>query len=162
MLLDLGTHALSPLIAAGLLGAGAEVRDVKLSRLSADRSDLTPVRATNEVEMYVSALLSTAEDLSVQVAFGKVPFRGGVWATVIRGERGMIYAGLRSGQPVVVVPDRGDPIILSLTKDHYAIALEEALMYFCGDLPDFDGYTEAFFVSMEVLRRIRDAYFANL
>ena len=160
MLLDLGTHAFAPLIAAGLLGADVRIHDVKLSKLSPDRFSLVPLRTDDEVEMYVSTLL-TAGNLPIQVAFGKVPFHGGVWAVAIRGERGMIYAGINDGQPVAVIPDIGNPVVFFLNHPPYVVALEEALMYFARELPGFDGYTEAFFVSMEILERIRSSYFAT-
>jgi len=161
MLRDLGTHALAPLVAAGLLDERAAIHDVMLSQLHRDRSTLVPLRrsAGNYVELYASALLTANHGIPVQVSFGKVPFNGGIWALTIRGERGMFYAGLRTGQPAVLVPNKGEPVVFSLTQSTYQIVLEEALMYFNGELPGFDGNTNAFFTSMGILQRMRKHYF---
>lgn len=161
MLRDLGTHALAPLVAAGLLTDAAQVHDVKLARISSNRSSLVPIHDYSEVELYVSALLTTEDDIPIHVAFGKVPFRGGIWSLEIRGDQGMFYAGLRTGQPAVLVSNKGASVFLSLAASTYRIVIEEALMYFRGELPGFDGNVGAFYVSMEILRKMREQYFSS-
>ena len=158
VLLDLGIHAVAPLVTTGLLTSAASVHHVGLAKLSSDRSSLVPISpAMNEVELYVSALL-TDGNIPIQLNVGKVPFNGGTWTLGIRGENAMFYAGLRSEKTSVLVAHSGKVTQLILTESPYAMVIEEALMYFRNDLPGFDGNISTFFQAREVLRRLKRFY----
>lgn len=159
MILDLVTHACGPLHQAGLLN-GWEVLDASLSRLSNVVSGrLVPVKdASTEAEMYVTALLE-ADGVPIQLAFGKVPIaRGGLWGLEVRGKKGMYYAGLRTGQPAVLISNDGNVVTFSLKMTTYEFVIREALLYFDGVLPGFDGNYGAFSNSMHVGRAILNKY----
>jgi predicted dehydrogenase len=163
MILDLVTHACGPLQQVGLLQE-FEVSDVSLSRLSNVVSGhLVPVEDPSvEVEMYVNALLQ-ADGMPIHLAFGKVPFdRGGLWALEIRGKNGMYYAGLRSGQPSILLNNHGESVTFNLNMTTYEFVVREALLYFEGALPGFDGNYEALSTSMEVGQAIIKNYADNL
>jgi len=158
VLLDLGIHALALLVTTGLLTGAASVHHVALAKLSPDRTSLVPIPpAMNEVELYVSALL-TESNIPIQLDFGKVPFSGGTWTLSIRGENAMFYAGLRAEKTSVLVAHSGKVAQFDLTQSAYAMVIEEALMYFRNDLPGFDGNTSAFFQGREVLRKLKRFY----
>jgi predicted dehydrogenase len=157
VLLDLGIHALAPLVATGLVTSAATVHHVGLAKLSSDRSTLVPI-SSNQVELYVSALL-TDGNIPIQMDVGKVPFNGGTWTFGIRGENAMFYAGLRTEKTSVLVTHGGKVTQFTLPEPAYAMVIEEALMYFRNDLPGFDGNISAFFQAREVLRRLKRFYF---
>ena len=163
MILDLITHVCGPLHQAQLLN-GWEVLDASLSRLSSiTTGHLVPVRDTaREVEMYVTALLS-ANGIPIQLSLGKVPIeRGGLWSLEVRGTKGAYYAGLRTGQPSVLLSKEGTVTFL-LKMTPYEFVLREALFYFDGELPQgFDGNFGAFVTSMQVGEGIIARYTRNL
>ncbi|MGC9599456.1 MAG: Gfo/Idh/MocA family oxidoreductase [Minisyncoccia bacterium] len=159
MVLDLITHVCGPLYQAQLLGRW-RVCDASLSRLSDTTSGylvhVADVRT--EVEMYVTALLE-ADGIPIHLAFGKVPIeKGGLWSLEIRGNKGMYFAGLRTGQPAVLVCNDGRTVTFSLDIPTYELVIREALLYFDGLLPGFDGNYDAFLASMEVGRAILGKY----
>lgn len=159
MILDLVTHACGPLHQAGLL-LGCEVLDVSLSRLrSILDGPLVPVSdSSREVEMYATALLE-AGGMPIHLAFGKVPIdRGGLWALEVRGKNGMYYAGLRTGQPSILVGNDGKVVTFSLKIAPYEFVVREALLHFEGELPGFDGNFGAFSASMAVGRKMLEKY----
>ena len=159
MTLDLITHACGPLHQARLLDEW-RVLATSLSRLSAVTSGhLVPVADTStEVEMYVTALLE-ANGVPVHLVFGKVPIaKGGLWAIEIRGKKGMFFSGLRTGQPAVLVGNDGKVVTFSLNMTTYEFVVREALLYFSGSLPGFDGNYRAFLTSIEVGRAILAKY----
>ena len=155
MLRDLGTHALSPLAAAGLLQYPFDIHQVDLCELSADTTTLVRIREPSHAEMYVSALITAKQGFPIQLSFGKVPLKGGVWSLVIRTSTGMFYAGLRTGHPSVLMPNGHPPMFFRLTDSMYRIVIEEAMMYFEDELYEFDGNLKAFWTASEVLQRLR-------
>ncbi len=113
---------------------------------------------TREVEMYVTALLE-ANGIPIHLAFGKVPISaGGLWAIEVRGDKGMYFAGLRTGQPSILVGNDGCTVTFSLTTSSYEFVIREALLYFDGLLPGFDGNLGAFSTAMEVGQAILRQY----
>jgi predicted dehydrogenase len=160
MILDLVTHVCGPLYAADLL-QGWQVRHASLDklRITSTSGQLVPViDGSQDVEMYVSALLE-ANGIPIQIAFGKVPFaKGGLWALEIRGTKGMYFAGMRTGQPGVLIGNDGKVVTFTLAMTTYEIVTREALLYFDGLLPDFDGNYGAFLASMDVGRDIAEKY----
>lgn len=164
MLRDLGTHALSPLVAAGMINSRTEIHQVEFSKIGPDRRSLVPLTDEIEVEMYVSALLVTllaGKRIPVSLAFGKVPFNGGIWSLEVRGSKGMFFAGLRTGQSAVFVPTEGPTMRFSLNQSTYRIVLKEAFAFFDGALDRFDGNIWAFTVSMGILKKMRKKYFPH-
>ena len=159
MILDLITHVCGPLYQSRLLD-DYRVLDVSLSRLSGITSGyLVPIAdISTEVEIYITALLE-ANGIPVHLSFGKVPIaKGGIWALEIRGKNGMYYAGLRTGQPAILVSNSGDIVTFSLKTSTYEFVVREALLHFDGLLPGFDGNHGAFSTSMEVGRAIIGKY----
>lgn len=164
MLRDLGTHALAPLVTAGLINGKTEVEHVALSKIGPDRKSLVPLTDQKEVELYVSGLLMTnlvGRRVPVALSFGKVPFDGGTWSLEVRGSKGMFFMGLRTGQSGVFVPKEGPMIRFSLNRSTYRIVLEEALSYFKGDLGRFDGNVWPFTTSMGILQDMKKKYFSE-
>lgn len=158
MLRDLGTHIFAPLVSAGLLTDAAEVHHVSLQKLNTNRNSLVPVSSSKEPELYATALL-TEHNIPIQVNLGKVPFGGGIWSLVIRGKNGMFFAGLRTGQPSVLISNKGERVLFFLNQKTYRVVLEEAFMYFDGQLPKFDGNLAPFFTSKKIENKLRYAYF---
>ncbi len=158
MILDLVTHVCGPLYQAGLLQDWS-VEATSLARMrSVMCGPLVPVKNGDEVEMYVTALLH-AGGIPIHLAFGKVPFeRGGLWSLEIRGKKGMYYAGLRTGQPSVLVSNNGRVVTFVLNMTTHEFVIREALLYFDGKLPGFDGNFGAFTASMEVGQSILRHY----
>ncbi len=151
MILDLVTHACGPLHQAQLL-CEWKVLDTSLSRLSniTSGSLVAITDASVEVEMYVTALLE-ASGIPIHLVFGKVPIpKGGLWALEVRGKNGMYYAGLRTGQPAILVSNDGNIVTFSLEMTSYEFVIREALLYFDGLLQGFDGNYGAFLASMAV------------
>ena len=159
MVLDLITHACGPLHQARLL-ENWQVLNASLARLSTVTSGhLVPVADTStEVEMYVTALLE-ANGVPVHLVFGKVPIAtGGLWALEIRGKKGMFFTGLRTGQPAVLVGNDGKVVTFLLKMTTYEFVVREALLYFNGLLPGFDGNYGAFLTSIKVGQAILAKY----
>ena len=145
MILDLITHVCGPLYQAQLLDRW-QVCDASLSRLSDTTSGhLVPVVDVRaEVEMYVTALLE-AGGIPIHLAFGKTPIeKGGLWSLEIRGNKGMYYAGLRTGQPAAIVCNDGRIVTSSLKIKTYEFVIREAMLYFDGLLPDSTATTTPF------------------
>jgi predicted dehydrogenase len=162
VLLDLGIHALAPLVTAGLLTSAASIHHVGLAKISADRASVARIsNAMNEAELYATALL-TDGNVPIQLSVGKVPFDGGLWALSIRGENAMFYAGLRAENTSVLITHSGKVTQFTMKQPAYAMVIAEALMYFRNDLPGFDGNTAAFFEAREVLRKVKAYYQAGL
>lgn len=160
MLRDLGTHAFAPLVNAGLLSADAEVCSAMLAKFTPDRLGIEPVTNRNDVEMYISAQLSS-RDLPIHTVFGKLPQKGGEWSLVVRGSKGMFYSSLRSGQPGIVVGNNGETKFLKLSVSPMEFVLEEICMFYSGLLPGFDGNVGAVSASLALNQKIRDAYFSS-
>ncbi|MDO8619753.1 MAG: Gfo/Idh/MocA family oxidoreductase [bacterium] len=162
MILDLITHACGPLQQAGLLDDW-RVLDASLARLNENTTGhLVPVRQVAEVEMYATALLEAGE-IPVSLSFGKVPIsKGGLWSLQVRGKNGVYYAGLRTGQPSVLIGNDGHVVTFSLTLSTYEFVLREALLYFHGMLSGFDGNLGAFKTSMEVGQAILGKYWERI
>ena len=163
MILDLVTHVCGPLYQARLLEEWS-VLDASLSRLSGlTAGHLVGIRnVACEVEMYVTALLA-AQGIPVQLAFGKVPIaNGGLWSLEIRGSRGAYYSGLRSNQLSALIGDDGRTATFALKIATYELVVREALLYFDGLLPSFDGNYGAFAASMKVGQAILRKYQENL
>lgn len=158
MILDLITHVCGPLYQAMLLQKW-KVLDASLARLSGiTTGHLVSVRATGEVEMYASALLE-GSGVPIQLAFGKVSVsKGGLWSLQVRGKSGVYYAGLRTGQPSVLIGNDGRVVTFHLSLMTYEFVLREALLYFQGALPGFDGNFGAFTASMAVGQEILRKY----
>ncbi|OGZ00130.1 MAG: hypothetical protein A2945_00360 [Candidatus Liptonbacteria bacterium RIFCSPLOWO2_01_FULL_52_25] len=159
MLRDLGTHIFAPLVTAGLITSDVSVHHVDMGRIDNDNKGLVTVRGRRDPELYVPALL-TEHGIPLSIALGKVPFRGGIWTLVIRGQNGTFCAGLRTGQSSVLVSDKGERehAVFSLKKLPYQTVFEEAFMYFDGTLPNFDGHLGAFFTSKAIEDKIRKYY----
>lgn len=160
MLRDLGTHVFAPLANVGLLGPGFKVSHVALAKLTADRSDIEPVTNRTDVETYVAVQLAW-NDIPIHAVFGKLPQQGGEWSISVRGSKGMFFAGLRSGQPAVVLSNNGATSVLQLSVSSMEFVLEEILMFYGGLLPSFDGNLGAIRTSLEINRKIRDVYFSS-
>ena len=69
----------------------------------------------------------------------------------------MFFAGLRTGQPRILVTKEGQ-VRYDLTKPTYELVIEEALLYFDGKLPNFDGNMGALLGSLRLIERIRKSY----
>jgi hypothetical protein len=168
MILDLVTHVCGPLYQAGFLQRVGLLRNWQVKATSLERmkevmsGDLVPIKDIDEVEMYVTALLE-ANGIPIHLAFGKVPFNtGGLWSLEIRGKKGMYYAGLRTGQPAVLVGNDGRVVTFVLKMSTYEFVVREALLYFEGKLPSFDGNFGAFTASMEIGQQILEHYDRSL
>ncbi len=158
MLHDLGPHALAPLYSAGL-AMNLAVHHVGMAKLTPE-NHLWSIIATDQVEMYANVLLEDLDrHIPVQISFGKVPFeKGGIWSLVVRGSEGMFFAGLRTGQPAVLLANNGEVVTFALVKSTYEIVIREALMYWNGELSGFDGNLGAFFGPKKTEGAVRDNY----
>lgn len=140
MLLDLGTHALVPLFGAGVIdSSGIKVNTAKRYVFGQDRASFVPAHP-GEPEMYAEALLSARASggriVPVRLAVGKTFHEGGLWRLAIRGSKGDIVMGIRTGQHLTLQQNDGQDISLSLKKglNLYKLAFQEANMYFSGEL----------------------------
>lgn len=159
MLLDLGTHIFSPLITAGLIASPDSVQ-VDIAReyiLSEDRKTFIEA-AAGQPEMYVDALLGIryeGRNIPLSIKLAKTFHQGGIWKLLIRGSKGDISIGLRTGQPLTIEPNRGNSIQLRLAEtDGYSLSLAEADLYFQG-LPGFDGNQRALLDSIQIIDKIK-------
>lgn len=158
ILRDLGPHALNPLTRLGLIGPEIEFYDVGLAKLTRNRAGLEPDRV--EIEMYVRVLL-VSRDVTINLTFGKAPFRGKERSLAVRGERGSFFAGLARGQHAVLMTNDGRTTRLQLTTSENQFVVEEARLFHEGLLPGFDGNLGATFTALEAGQKIREAYFAS-
>ncbi len=160
MLRDLGTHALAPLAACGWLDEDAEVVIAQLAKISDDRRRLHVLAHSKSVEMYVSALI-VSKGVPIHVTLGKIPTAGGQWSLAVRGTKGMLFAGIRSGQSLVAVPASGEAVTFSLKCSVYQFILQEACWFFEGRLPNFDGNVSSMFTALQLIQKIRNHYFGQ-
>ncbi len=163
MILDLVTHVCGPLYQSRLLD-GWTVLDASLSRLSNITSGhiVKINNAASEVEMFVTALVE-ANGIPVHLAFGKVPIRnGGLWSIEVHGTHGAYYSGLRSNQATVLAGNDGGVVTFTLNMTAYEFVVREALLYFEGLLPGFDGNYGAFSTSMKIGQAIVRKYQENV
>lgn len=159
MLLDLGTHALTPLIAAGVIPySGVDVVTAGRYILGENRNSYIKA-PSDQPEMYAKAHLTVNRDgvkFPVEVIVGKTFEDGGIWHTYIRGSNGEISMGLRTGQRLSVISKDGVVNQLKLNiNDPYGLAFQEADMYFRG-YPGFDGNLQAMLSSIEIIERIKE------
>lgn len=157
---DLGPHAFSPLWRNRLVSATAEILDVGLVRLSTDRKRYEPVRKQGEIEMYARVLLLHNE-ITVNVTFGKAPFPGKERSLAVRASQGTFFAGLARGQSSVVLTNDGRTTRISLSKAENSLTVEEAELFYTGQLPSFDGNLEAAIGALEIGQQIRAVYFIS-
>ncbi|MBI2588257.1 hypothetical protein HYW31_00895, partial [Candidatus Berkelbacteria bacterium] len=118
MLLDLGTHALAPLGAAGLFSA--EQTKVECAYGHVFNQDRSSYRSSRpyEAEMHAQALLTLKrdqKDIPLILEVGKTFHAGGMWHLVIRGEQGNVFMGLRTGDSLVLVPKKRGEELLHLS-----------------------------------------------
>lgn len=160
MLLDLGTHALAPLFAAGVLSPDSiKVESAFREVLGEDRKSF--VRAgVGQAEMRAGALLTANigdRTIPVFLDVGKTFHDGGIWKLVIRGSKGEISFGLRTGQRLTVEPKEGPCFQLKLrSQDPYEMAFQEARMCFEG-YEGFDGNLNAMLGSIKTIDKIKEA-----
>lgn len=163
MLLDLGTHALAPLVAAGLLSAETtEIVQASRCVFGSDRKSYVPA-LPGQPEMYARALLTSYQSgrsLPLALTVGKTFHDGGMWSLTLRGSRGYIFMGLRTGDSLMVIPKEGDGIRLKLKagSDPYALACQEADMYFQRP-SNFDGNMQAMLDAIAIIDQIKQATF---
>lgn len=158
MLLDLGTHALAPLYAAGIIPQeGVKVENASRKVLGTDRKSYIKAVA-GQPEIFSQALLTIEKKgrkISCLVTVGKTFHDGGMWKTIIRGSQGDISMGLRTGQRLTVEPKEGDSFQLKLkANDPYGMAFQEARMYF-DRFPGFDGNLKAMLNSISIIDEIK-------
>lgn len=154
MLLDLGTHALTPLIAAGIIPlSGVDVITAERYVIGEDCNSYVKA-PPGRPEMYSKAHLSVNSErgkFPVEVTVGKTFEDGGIWHTYIRGSKGEISMGLRTGQRLTVIPKSGTTFEMALkVNDPYGLAFQEAEMYF-REYPGFDGNLPAMLKSIEII-----------
>lgn len=109
--------------------------------------------------MYVDALLGVSfhdRNIPLSIKLAKTFHDGGMWKLVIRGTKGDISIGLRTGQRLTIESSIGNPTQLSLKKENgvYPLSLKEADLYF-GRLPRFDGNQKALLESILIIERIK-------
>lgn len=158
MIRDLGPHAFSPLVRNGLLGAPPDLFDIQLLGLSPNRTRYVPLLGESEIEMYVHALL-TYKGVTANITFAKAPFQGKERSLAVRASNGTFFAGLARGQSSVVLTDDGRTTRLSLRVAENQLVIEEANLFFNGQLPGFDGNLEAAITALQLGQGIRTAYF---
>ena len=157
-LLDLGTHAFTPLIAAGVIPvSGVKVESATREILGDDRHSFT------KAPPYRPEIVSKAT-LSIPASEGYIPcimtvgksfHSGGMWELVLRGSRGDLVMGLRTGQRLTVIPKSAPTFEMSLKiNDPYGLAFQEADMYFRG-IGGFDGNLPAMLKSIEIIDQIK-------
>lgn len=142
MLLDLGTHALTPLFVAKIAAKDIKVETANPYVLGTNRKLFIPAER-QQPEIYADALLSLTKDgrrIPIKLSLGKTFQDGGVWRLTIRGSKGDISMGLRTGQHLTVQANEGQDMKLSLLKgmDTYELAFQEAHMYFPNRLKSED------------------------
>ncbi len=157
-LLDLGTHALTPLLAAGVIPEfGVDVVTAERYILGDDRSSFIKA-PPDQPEVAAKAHLTinqTGRKIPVEVSVGKSFEDGGIWHTYIRGSNGEISMGTRTGQRLTVIPKGGLPFQLRLNvNDPYGLAFQEADMYFRG-VGGFDGNLTAMLRTIELIDEIK-------
>jgi len=158
MLLDLGTHALAPLFAAGIISqGGVRVKQSLRYVLGPDRQSFVKATAS-QAEIYSQALLTAEKrgwNIPCLITVGKTFHDGGMWKTNIRGTTGDISMGLRTGQRLTVEPKEGESFQLRLRKnDPYGMAFQEAQMYF-DEFPGFDGNLGAMLAAIRIIDQIK-------
>lgn len=161
MLLDLGTHALAPLITAGLIDSpdSISVDIAKRYILGQNRKSFVDARP-DQPEIYVDILLGVQyqeRNIPLSVKLAKTFHDGGVWKLILRGKKGDISVGLRTGQKLIIEPNTGNSIQLRLKMENgvYPLALAEAELYFEGLLPNFDGNQKALLDSITIIDEIK-------
>lgn len=169
VLKDLGTHALAPLGAAGMLFPPYDIFHpsdlcvtVNLAGISGDRTHLVQLTDKDEVEMYASFLLREyVWGAPVQCNIGKVPGSGGTWTLAVRYENGVYYAGLRTGQPSVLLFNDGSMIKFHLTVSPVEYLLQEAIWFFGGALRHLglDGNMNVLLDALYILHHVREKFF---
>ena len=111
--------------------------------------------------MYISALLSSSRGFPISTTFGKIPFdTEGIWTLVVRGTKGMYYAGLRTGQPAILVTNQGETTTMAV-REPYRFVLNEASLFFEEKLPGFDGNVYALTTSLKICERIKEKFYRN-
>ncbi len=160
VLLDLAIHAIAPLVSCGLV-TSKNVNVIHAERKNFGEDRRSFIAAPSEMpEMYAHALLSLltedARNVPIELTVGKIFQDGGIWEMVIRGSQGNITIGLRSGQHLSVQSNGSADFQLSLdkTNDPYALAFQEAKMYFEGR-PGFDGNLKAALESIAIIEEIK-------
>lgn len=159
MLLDLGTHALVPLIASGILAI--DKIDINFAhRYILGQNRQSFIRAGSEdAEIFAQALLSLQIDdhkIPLSLTIGKTFHDGGIWKLVVRGSQGDLSFGLRTGQPLTIESNKGRPMTLRLKPaDAYALAFQDAHRYFEGDLPA-SVVLQPMIDSIRILDRIKE------
>lgn len=158
MLLDLGTHALAPLFASKVLSAD-EIKVESAFREVFGKDGMSFIKAKRgQPETCAGALLTVRikdREIPLILTVGKTFQDGGVWKLIIRGEKGDISFGLRTGQRLTVEPKEGQSFQLKLRKqDPYGMAFQEAKMYF-GNYPGFDGNLGAMLDSIRLIDEIK-------
>lgn len=160
MLLDLGTHVLGPLIAAGLIDSPDSVQ-VDLAKryvLGEDRRSFVSA-APGQPEMYVDALLGVQyknRNIPLSVRLAKTFHQGGIWKLIIRGSKGDISIGLRAGQKLTIESNNGNNLSLELRRENgvYPLSLAEADLFFMNH-PNFDGNQKALLDSIAIIDKIK-------
>ena len=161
MWLDLGTHALAPLAAAGLFSASTtNIDDAGRLGLNAEMNDYVPV-PDKQTEMQGDALLTstmTGRPIHLAVRVGKTFDAGGIWELTLRGDKGHIFMGLRTGDRLTVIPKDQEPFQLRLRAgvDPYELAMQEAHWYFSG-VAGIDGNMQAMLDAIAIIDRIKAA-----
>lgn len=160
MLLDLGTHALAPLVTAGLIDSADSIRiDIaKRYVLGQDRKSFIDAEP-HQPEIYVDTLLGVqcqGRNTPLSIRLAKTFHDGGVWKLIIRGSKGDISVGLRSGQKFTIEPNNGNNIQLRVRRESsdYSLSLAEADLYFKG-LPNFDGNQKAALIAIAIIDKIK-------
>lgn len=160
MLLDLGTHALTPLVAAGLISADRVSVDIaERYILGHDRYSFVRTTSSDHPEILAKSILSLKQNdraVPIILTVGKTYHSGGMWELIIRGEEGDLVMGLRTGQKLTVIPKNGSIIELKLKSgsDPYKLAFQEADMCFRNSgLGTF--MLKAMFDSIEIIEMIK-------
>lgn len=137
VLLDLTTHALLPLRSLIEL---SQLRIETATRYKLSEDMLSFVRASpDDVEVYTEILLTTERNgkhIAVKMSIGKTFHDGGLWRLGVRGSKGELTMGLRTGQCLTIQPNDKPAISLKLRRgsDPYALAFEEARWFFEGKI----------------------------
>lgn len=160
ILLDLGTHVLSPLIMAGLIKSpdDVSVNIAKRYALGENRKNFVDA-AYDQPEVYIDALLGVQyqdRKIPLSIKLSKTFHDGGLWSLVIRGSRGSILGGFRTGQKLII-ETTNTQLMLKQENGVYPSSFKEARLYFDDCLPSFDGNQKALLDAIAIIDKIKQA-----
>jgi len=157
MLLDLATHAFTPLLAAGIIDPqNLRINNAQRYIILENRCDLVKAdigRPEDHATVQMSIQLGSMT-IPFLLEVGKTFDDGGLWNIVLRGSRGTAHVGLRTGDCTTVCPNEGKPILLKLKKeDPYVRVFENARRTFAGES---DGNLGASLQAIRIIDKIKE------